>query len=314
MKTVIRTAGTALAMALAVSGANAQGSGTHGVYTVSAMAGGAMGQKADNVKDDLFAGTEIFEKNAVDVTEISMDPDSLDMVKGHDGQRAHSMVLNVVRTYSYDKPGMYNMADVDQFRNKLNSGEWHCSVHERNLKSGSSTDICQKRRSDGMKESAIITVEPKELTFIHQIKRADGGGSSSIGYSPLGPVGYYSTIGGYPMLAELNADGIAMMAEQRAMMAEQAARMKADIHAAMPGFNYEDFQKGFEKINTPEMQKQFKDMNKSFEKFNSPEMKMHFDEMNRSVEKMKSDKAQKDRRDAEKPKGVEKDKADKNIQ
>lgn len=310
MKTVIWTAGTALAMALAVSGAHAQGDATRSVYKMPAMAGGAMGQKVDNVKDDLFAGTEIFEKNAVDVTEISMDPDSLDMVKGHDSQRAHSMVLNVVRTYSYDKPGMYNMADVDQFRNKLNSGEWHCSVHERNLKTGSSTDICQKRRSDGMKESAIITVEPKELTFIHTIKRVEGAGSSSIGYSPLGPVGYYSTIGGYPMLAELNADSIAMMAEQRAMMAEQAARMKADLHAAMPGFSSEEF----EKFNSPEFQKQFKDMDKSFEKI-SPEMKLHLDKLNQGLEKMKIEKDSKDaekaQKDAEK---IAKDKTSKDTQ
>ena len=100
-------------------------------------------------KDDLFAGTEKFAKGASDVTEVNMDPDSLDMVKGSDAKRAHRMVLNVVRTYSYDKPGMYNPADVEEFRRKLETGDWHCSVHTRDMKSGESTDICSKRRAAG---------------------------------------------------------------------------------------------------------------------------------------------------------------------
>jgi hypothetical protein len=131
--------------------------------------GTAVAQPVKKAKDDLFAGTEVFEKNATDVTEITMDPDSLAMVNGKDKDKAHNTVLQTVRTYEYDKPGMYNMADVDKIRERLNTGDWHCSVHERHLKSGESTDICEKRRTDDLHESAIISVEPKELTFIHTI-------------------------------------------------------------------------------------------------------------------------------------------------
>jgi len=131
---------------------------------------GASGQgTSSTVKDDLFAGTEIFAKNATDVTEITMDPDTLGEVIGKDKPKAQNMVLNVVRTYEYDKPGMYDMAEVDKFRNKLNTGDWHCSMHTRNMKTGESTDVCNKHRTDDLYESAIITVEPKELTFIHTI-------------------------------------------------------------------------------------------------------------------------------------------------
>jgi hypothetical protein len=125
--------------------------------------------KVAAAKDDLFAGTEIFAKNATDVTEINMDPETLAEVRGKDKDKAENMVLNVVRTYEYDKPGMYDMADVDRFRNKLNTGDWRCSIHQRNMKTGESTDICNKHRTDDLYESAIITVEPKELTFIHMI-------------------------------------------------------------------------------------------------------------------------------------------------
>ena len=133
--------------------------------------------KIQGVQDDLFAGTEKFAKGASDATEVNMDPDSLAMVNGSDAKRAHNMVLNVVRTYEYDKPGMYRMEDVEEFRRKLTTGDWHCSIHSRDLKTGESTDICNKHRTDGLIESAIITVEPKQLTFIHTIRRASGGSS-----------------------------------------------------------------------------------------------------------------------------------------
>lgn len=159
----------------------------------------AAAQTSPTVKDDLFAGTEVFAKGASDVTEVTMDPDTLGMVDGKDGGRAHRMVLNVVRTYSYDKPGLYNMADVDAFRNKLNTGDWHCSVHTRSLKTGESTDICNKHRTDDMTETAIITVEPKELTFIHTIrKRRPGESGDGEGMTVL------PSLNGLPMMAMLS--------------------------------------------------------------------------------------------------------------
>lgn len=168
-------------------------------------------------KDDLFAGTEKFAKNASDVTELNMDPQSLNMVQGKDAHRAHRMVLNVVRTYEYDKPGMYNIADVEGIRNRLNTGDWHCSVHTRDSKHGESTDICNRNRNDGMVETAIITVEPKELTFIHTIKQGgEGGGGMSESFSPVG-----ATSGAFQ----------AQMAIMRAQMAEQMAMMKPQMSA-----------------------------------------------------------------------------------
>jgi hypothetical protein len=145
------------------------------------MTGAAVAQDAaasGPVKDDLFAGASIFEKNAASVTEITQGPRQLDLVNGKDGGRAHRTILNVVRTYSYDKPGMFNMADVEVIRKKLETGGWECSVHTRELKSGSSTDICDKPRADGLKESAIVIVSPQSLCFIHTIKKPGTGDQS----------------------------------------------------------------------------------------------------------------------------------------
>jgi hypothetical protein len=173
--------------------------------TMLAVATGtfAQAQTSSTVKDDLFAGTEVFAKGASDVTEVTMDPDSLGMVSGKDKARAHTMVLNVVRTYEYDKPGMYNIADVEVFRSKLNTGDWHCSVHTRSSRNSESTDICNKRRTDDMVETAIITVHPKGLTFIHTIRKRSAGE----GMGPMGPgesMMMLPHMSGLPQMAMLN--------------------------------------------------------------------------------------------------------------
>lgn len=132
------------------------------------------GSRAEaSVKDDLFAGTEKFAKNAKEATEVNMTPDDLEEVRGPHAMRARETVLNVVHSYEFERPGMFSMADVDEFRRKLDGPGWHCSVRTRDLKSGGSTDVCSKRRTDGLRESAVITVEPKELTFIHRVERVN---------------------------------------------------------------------------------------------------------------------------------------------
>ncbi len=121
------------------------------------------------VKDDLFAGTEKFAKGASDVTDVNLGPDMLGMVSGkHGGDMAHKLNFMVVRTYEYPHEGMYSMADVDAYRQKLRSGNWNCFVHTYESKTGESTDICNRALPNGQgNEMVIMTVEPKELTFIH---------------------------------------------------------------------------------------------------------------------------------------------------
>src|SRR5579875_3266930 len=181
------------------------------------------------MKDDLFAGTEKFAKGASDVTEVDMDPDSLNLVGGPEAGRAHRMVLNVVRTYTYDKPGMYNMADVEEYRHKLEGGDWHCSVHIRDLKNGDSTDVCSKRRAPDMVENAIITVSPKSLTFIHNIRKVNGqGGGLDLGIMPgVGMISGWGPMMSMEMLGpEIQAQIMASTAVLRAQMPQVMANLQ----------------------------------------------------------------------------------------
>jgi hypothetical protein len=142
------------------------------------------------VKDDLFAGTEKFAAGASDVTDVNLGPDMLGMVSGkHGGDMAHKMNFMVVRTYEYPKPGMYNLADVDVYRQKLRAGNWNCFIHTHESKTGESTDICNRALPNGQgNEMVILTVEPKELTFIHM------SGTGSL--ADLGKMGAMGGFGG----------------------------------------------------------------------------------------------------------------------
>ena len=118
------------------------------------------------VKDGLFEGTEKFAQGAKEVTEVNMDKNMLGMVPKGDSGVASKMDFIVVHSYTYDKPGMYRMEDVDVFRKRLADGSWNCFVHTRD-KDGS-TDICTRSGDRGdSNEMVIMTAEPLELTFVH---------------------------------------------------------------------------------------------------------------------------------------------------
>ena len=232
------------------------------------------------VKDDLFTGTEKFAKNASDVTEVTMDPDTLDMVNGNGAKRAHNMILNVVRTYSYDKPGMYRLEDVEEFRRKLNTGDWHCSVHTRDLKTGESTDICNRRRTDGMKESAIITVEPKELTFIHTIRKG-GPGESSLGPESVWELGVPNSLPPAAMIAmmqpEVNAEMSAEMQAQSAELQGQSAEMLPGL-PTLPAVD----------LNEPQLREQMGQLQRQLRDLPRQELKpFRSDEMQQLQEQLK---------------------------
>jgi len=122
----------------------------------------------DPKADDLFAGTEKFAQGASEATELNLDPDTMGIVGSHskDGDLAKKMKFMVIRSYTYDKPGMYKMEDVETYRKKLGDGTWKCSVRVR--EKNESTDICSRLGPDHeTREMVILTAAPKELTFIH---------------------------------------------------------------------------------------------------------------------------------------------------
>ena len=145
------------------------------------------------VKDDLFAGTEKFAQGATEVTDVNLDKDMLSMVsgknkdKGNASELAGKMDFVVVHSYTYDKPGMYRLEDVEIFRKRLKDGSWNCFVHVKE-KDGA-TDVCMRNGGGETNEMVVMTAEPKELTFVH-IK------GHGISMNDLGKYGYNGDYGG----------------------------------------------------------------------------------------------------------------------
>jgi Domain of unknown function (DUF4252) len=137
------------------------------------------------VKDELFAGAEKFAQGASEVTEINLDPSTMGMVShgGNDATLARKMNFMVIRSYKYEKSGMYSMDDFQAYSKKLTDGTWNCSIHVRE-KNGS-TDICSRTGADHeTNEMVILTAEPRELTFIHMSGKMSLNDLNRMGNSP----------------------------------------------------------------------------------------------------------------------------------
>ncbi len=124
------------------------------------------------VKDDLFAGADKFAHGAKSSTEVNLDSRMLGMASkfGGDDKDASDLVKKlqfvIVRSYEYDKPGAYNIADVEEFQKRLETGGWAHIVKVREEKE--STDVCVKLDESGQfSELVVIAAEPTELTFVH---------------------------------------------------------------------------------------------------------------------------------------------------
>jgi hypothetical protein len=119
------------------------------------------------IKDDLLAGTEKFAQGASKVTEINLNPSTMSMIapSGFGGDATKKMKLLVVHDYSYDKPGMYRMEDVDGYVRKLQDGSWSCPVVSR--EKDKLSYICAKADPDQTNEMVILDATPQKLTFIH---------------------------------------------------------------------------------------------------------------------------------------------------
>lgn len=137
------------------------------------LTAGAKSLGDPQVKDDLFAGAEKFSQGAKSSTEVNLDSRMLGMAAkfgGDDLKDANDLVKKlqfvIVRSYEYEKPGQYNMADLAEFQRRLEADGWSHIVKERSV--AENTDVCVKLDADGQfSELVVIAAQPLELTFVH---------------------------------------------------------------------------------------------------------------------------------------------------
>jgi hypothetical protein len=126
----------------------------------------ALAVEALQEKDELFAGAEKFAAKAKTSSEVNLDSRMLGLASGDNSGLMKKLDFVIVRSYEYDKAGDYNMADVEPFTKRLESGGWSHLVKERSATE--STDVCVRiDRENQISELVVIDAEPKELTFVH---------------------------------------------------------------------------------------------------------------------------------------------------
>lgn len=71
-----------------------------------------------------------------------------------------------VRDYEFEKPGEYSMVDINKLRQYFETPEWTPIVHERDVKSGETTDVMMKMINGESRGMFVLSAEPKELSIV----------------------------------------------------------------------------------------------------------------------------------------------------
>ncbi len=130
-------------------------------------------EKAKTVQDDpLLAGTEQFAQGSTDVTEVTLDKKMMAMAAqfmDKSDAEAQRLMRNMefvnVKSFEYGKEARYRMADLEQFRGRMD-GSWSHVVKQRS--ETEATDVWMRADESGqLSELMVIAAEPKQLTFVH---------------------------------------------------------------------------------------------------------------------------------------------------
>ncbi len=71
-----------------------------------------------------------------------------------------------VREYEFDKDNEYSMEDIQKLRSYFETSEWSPIVHERERKTGETTDVMVKLVNGETHGMFVLSVEPRELTIV----------------------------------------------------------------------------------------------------------------------------------------------------
>jgi hypothetical protein len=151
---------------------------------------------------------------AANVTEVTLGKGMLDfaakfMDNNDKDQAAVKQLIEgldgiYVRDYEFEKEGQYSMDQVEQLRKAFETSEWSPMVHERESKSGESTDVMMKMVNGEPHGIFVLDAEPKELTIVlilgpirmDQLSELKGLGGLGGVLGPAGPLGPGGPLGG----------------------------------------------------------------------------------------------------------------------
>ncbi|ABF43399.1 hypothetical protein Acid345_4399 [Candidatus Koribacter versatilis Ellin345] len=121
-----------------------------------------------------------FDKYANEATEtvdVTLDKNMLNLAKNFlsdkdaDQRQAKEIVSQLngiyVRSYEFDKPGMYSDADIESFRAQLKAPEWNRIVGVRSKRGGENDFVYVRQVNGKMTGLAVIAAEAREFTLVY---------------------------------------------------------------------------------------------------------------------------------------------------
>lgn len=72
----------------------------------------------------------------------------------------------LVRSFEFDQPGQYAVADLENLRSQLRAPEWARIVNVRSKADGENVDVFVRRTGEQIGGLVVIAAEPKELTVV----------------------------------------------------------------------------------------------------------------------------------------------------
>jgi hypothetical protein len=120
---------------------------------------------------------EKFAAEARETVDVTLDANMLNLAKNflsdkdQDQRTAKEIVSQLkgiyVRSYEFDKTGVYNEADIENFRAQLKAPEWNRIVGVRSRRDGDNSYVYVRQAGGKLTGLAVISAEPKELTLVY---------------------------------------------------------------------------------------------------------------------------------------------------
>ncbi len=124
------------------------------------------------------------ESKALDVVEVNIDGKLLDLAKrtlvkvnDQDAQKIGQAISGLkgiyVRVYNFEKDGEYDIADIDEIRQQLQTPGWERLANVRSKRNNQKVDVFTMFTGDTMSGVAVVISESKSVALVNVIGPID---------------------------------------------------------------------------------------------------------------------------------------------
>lgn len=151
---------------------------------LSLIAFGSMAANGQDAARLHFEKLNGLDTKARDVVEVNIDGKLLDLAKrvtakvdDEDAKKVAQAISGLkgiyVRVYNFEKEDEYNVADVDEIRNQLNSPGWEKLANVRSKKNNQKVDVFTMFNGDVMSGVAVVISDSKSVALVNVIGPID---------------------------------------------------------------------------------------------------------------------------------------------